>query len=611
MSGTLRFEVLGPQRAWYGDRELDTGPGKQRAVLAVLLLSPGRPVPTGQIVEAVWPEDSPAHGPNVVQKYVAGLRRVLEPDRSPRTPGQVLTLTDAGYLLRVPPASVDAVVFEREVHRARRLRSEGRDGEAVAVLRSALESWRGEPFAGLPGPLFDSARHRLVELRAAALETRAEIELDLGRHRELVGELVELTAEFPLRGGLRHQLMLALHRSGRQAEALAVYREYADLLREEFGIEPDDGLQNLHRRILQSDPTLIPATGAVPVPTPTAAPGSPEPVAPPAAQAPPPPAQAPTPAAPVASPVGPTVSPVPAEADAALPTTPFELPSGPQTAARPLAAPPVHAPSADRAPFPTYLPPPPLPSSFAAPMPVESRARPAITTPRWVSATATVVGTLLVLLSFGFLTWLVILAYAAWRRSWRLALAGVGYLALVVTEVSLLDIENPEAEPPMAEATLFIGLAAISLFVGAAHVIVLNRGVWATLTGGPGSVRGRAGEERRIRREHSRYLLYHYPAARAELRIGRPDLPRTFDDGGLIDVNSVPEQILARLPGLTVEQCRHLAVDRWLRGPYVSIEEFAGRCMLPPNVTEPLRDLLVFLPPIAVPSSEPARPPGS
>ncbi|TDC39101.1 transcriptional regulator [Micromonospora sp. 15K316] len=598
MSGTLRFEVLGPQRAWYGDRELDAGPGKQRAVLAVLLLSPGRPVPTGQIVEAVWPEDSPANGPNVVQKYVAGLRRVLEPDRSPRTPGQVLTLTDAGYLLRVPPASVDAVVFEREVHRAQRLRAEGRVTDAV--LGPALESWRGEPFTGLPGPLFDSARHRLVELRAAALETRAEIELDLGRHREMVGELVELTAEFPLRGRLRHQLMLALHRSGRQAEALAVYREHADLLREEFGIEPDDALQRLHRRILRSDPTLMPAAGPAAVPTAPAAPESPSP-APVASSA----AQAPSPAAPVAASPGPAGSPSPAAPGPALPAVPVDLPSGPQAAAAP------DVPSVGGTSFPTYVPPPPVPSSFAVPTPAQNRARPGGTTPRWVSATATVAGTLLVLLSFGCLTWLVVLAYAAWRRSWRLALAGLGYLALVVVEISLLDIENPEAEPPMTTATLFIGLAAVSLFVGAAHVVVLNRGVWATLTGGRGSARSRAEEERRIRREHSRYLLYHYPAARAELRIGRPDLPRTFDDGGLIDVNAVPEQILAGLPGLTVEQCRHLAVDRWLRGPYVSIEEFAGRCMLPPQVTEPLRDLLVFLPPITVPSSDPARPPGS
>ncbi|NES36022.1 AfsR/SARP family transcriptional regulator, partial [Micromonospora sp. PPF5-17] len=297
MSGTqvppdpagLRFALLGPQRAWYADRPLDLGPGKQRAVLAVLLLSAGRPVPTGQIVDAVWPEEPPANGPNVVQKYVAGLRRVLEPERSPRTPGQVLALTDAGYLLRVPPEAVDAVRFERGVHRARQGHAAGRTAEALAELTAALELWQGEPFTGFAGPFFDSARHRLVELRAVALETRVELELASGRHGELVGELVDLVREFPVRERLRQQLMLALYRSGRQAEALAAYREFAGLLREEYGIEPGEVLQGLHGRILRSDPALTPLTPgldrqpALPAPraesTPTTATAPPPPAA--------------------------------------------------------------------------------------------------------------------------------------------------------------------------------------------------------------------------------------------------------------------------------------------------------------------------------------------
>lgn len=143
MSGQLRFEILGPQRAWYADREIDLGPGKQRAVLAVLLLSAGRPVSTGQIVDAVWPEEPPANGPNVVQKYVAGLRRVLEPERSPRTPGQVLSLTDAGYLLRVNPEAVDAVRFERGVQAARQRHAAERTEQALSELATALDLWQG------------------------------------------------------------------------------------------------------------------------------------------------------------------------------------------------------------------------------------------------------------------------------------------------------------------------------------------------------------------------------------------------------------------------------------------------------------------------------------
>ena len=296
MSGTLRFEILGPQRAWYADREIDLGPGKQRAVLAVLLLSAGRPVSTGQIVEAVWPEDPPANGPNVVQKYVAGLRRVLEPDRSPRTPGQVLSLTDAGYLLRVGPEAVDAVRFERGIHRARQRRAEGRAVEALTELATALDLWQGEPFTGFTGSVFEAARQRLVELRAVALETRAELTLDLGRHREMVGELLELVAEFPVRERLRHHLMLSLYRSGRQAEALAAYREIADLLRDEHGIEPGDALQELHRRILRSDPTLAPQ------PIGTGHPAGDQPTAPPAAVPSAPPQRASQPAMPSPAP---------------------------------------------------------------------------------------------------------------------------------------------------------------------------------------------------------------------------------------------------------------------------------------------------------------------
>jgi len=137
--------------------------------------------------------------------------------------------------------------------------------------------------------------------------------------------------------------------------------------------------------------------------------------------------------------------------------------------------------------------------------------------------------------------------------------------------------------------------------------VLLSRGLWEAITGRPDSARGRANEERRIRREHARYLLYHYPAARAELGLGRPDLPRTFDDGGLVDVNAVPEQVLTALPGLTPEQGRQIVVDRWLRGPYASMEEFAARCLLPPNATEPLRDLLLFLPPASRPDEARTR----
>lgn len=546
----LRFELLGPQRAWYADCPIDLGPGKQRAVLAVLLLSAGRPVPTGQIVDAVWPDEPPANGPNVVQKYVAGLRRVLEPDRSPRTPGQVLTLTDAGYLLRVPPEAVDAVRFERGVQRARQRHTDGRADEALAELTAALELWQGEPFTGFAGPYFEAARHRLVELRAVALETRAELALESGRHRELVGELVELIAEFPVRERLRHQLMLALHRSGRQAEALAAYREFADLLREEHGIEPGEALQELHGRILRSDPALH---LTVPGPGPTAA--GPD-AGPPAV---------PSPGSMVAQP------------DARWPATVPAPRSGPAEVA-------IGAPAALG---PVYLVGLPQPSGGWAEQP----------SPGWVRFVATVVGTAITLLSFGALTWAVVLAYALWRRSWRLALAGAGYF-LIIAGMVVVALRMPDTdELSDLEVLYLLGALATCWLLGAAHVVLLNPtlGSWARRLLGSDSQR--VAEERQLRREQARYLLQHYPAARHELRIGRPDLPRTFDDGGLVDINAVDEQVIAGLPGLTAAQSRHVAMERWVRGPFGSMEDLAARCLLPPALTNSLRDILVFLPP--------------
>ncbi|WP_431931659.1 BTAD domain-containing putative transcriptional regulator [Micromonospora sp. RP3T] len=571
MSEALRFELLGPQRAWYADRPLDLGPAKQRAVLAVLLLAAGRPVPTGQIVEAVWPEEAPVNGPNVVQKHVAGLRRVLEPDRSPRTPAQVLTLTDAGYLLRVAPEAVDVTRFERGVQRARQAQAAGRTAEALAEVHAALERWQGEPFTGFAGPWFDAARHRLVELRAVALETRTELELAAGRHGEAVGRLVELVAEFPVRERLRLQLMLALYRSGRQAEALAAYRDFADLLREDYGIEPGGSLQDLHRRILRSDPALLPPVADLPcpvspgadAPSTTARPG---PVSPPPAPRPP-------------------VSPVPGPS----PAVPTSLPAAPTTAA------PTSSPAA----------PMPLPAGWPGPAPLPHALLLALnpppeTTPRrsptWVQVTATVFGAATVLLSFGSLTWAVVLGYALWRRSWRLALAGVSYFLLIfiLVVVALNMPENEEVTD--AEALYLIGTMGVCWLVGAGHVVLLNPALWAALGALFWTGRQRGDEQRRLRREQARHLLHHYPAARTELRIGRPDLLRGYDDGGLVDVNAVPEPVLATLPGLTAEQCRQLAVDRWLRGPYGSLEELAGRCHLPSSTTEPLRELLLFLP---------------
>ncbi|MFI7075582.1 BTAD domain-containing putative transcriptional regulator [Micromonospora sediminicola] len=627
MSEALRFELLGPQRAWYADRPIDLGPAKQRAVLAVLLLAAGRPVPTGQIVEAVWPEEAPVNGPNVVQKHVAGLRRVLEPDRSPRTPARVLTLTDAGYLLRVAPETVDAVRFERGVQRARQAQSAGRAADALDEVAAALELWQGEPFTGFAGLWFDAARHRLVELRAVALETRTELELAAGRHGEVVGRLVELVAEFPVRERLRLQLMLALYRSGRQAEALAAYRDFAASLREDYGIEPGEALQTLHRRILRSDPTLLPTVAQPAAPpgtdtAPTAGPGvtaasPPAHPAPPRPDAPatPLPGPATAPAGPVGPPVPPAHAPTPPAPHERVPMPPVpvgHVESQPVPAGHvPTPSVPVGSPTAPAGATPAPGGPGSVdPSSGpVSAVPVAypqalfvSAGRPAETppdrrSPGWVRATATLVGAAVTVLSVGTLTWAVILAYALWRRSWRLALGALPYFLLVVSVFGLAVSSPVEEEPSDPMVIYFLFGLCVCWMLGTLHVVLLNPALWAALRGLFWTGPQRADEQRRLRREQARYLLHHYPSARRDLRIGRPDLLREFDDGGLVDVNAVPDTVFATLPGLTAEQRRQVAVDRWLRGPYGSLEELVVRCQLPPAATGALREVLLFLPP--------------
>jgi len=273
----LRFEILGEVRALRAGAPIDLGPAKQRAVLAVLLLQAGRPVPTHQIVDAVWGDDPPENGANVVQKYVAGLRRALDPDRAPRTPGELLALTGSGYVLRTADAALDTDEFQAAVTRAAAERAVNRPVEAAGTLRAGLSLWRGEALSGLSGSVFEAARTRLADARASAWETWAEIGVEQGRAGALIPELTRLTEEFPLREGLRTQLMLALHQAGRQAEALAVFRDAREYFLDEFGAEPGERMQEAHRRILRSEPAPPADPAATPPPTPV----SPPPDAPP------------------------------------------------------------------------------------------------------------------------------------------------------------------------------------------------------------------------------------------------------------------------------------------------------------------------------------------
>lgn len=244
--------------AWRGEAELDLGPRRQRAVLAVLLLRAGRVVPTGDILSAVWGEKLPADGPNVISKYIGRLRRLLG--------DEVLNRADAGYVARVDDDAVDVAVLERELASARALRRNGDTAGAAARLHAAHRLTHGTPLAGMTGTFFELERERLAELVFTVTEERIDADLELGRQVELVAELTGLVAAHPLRERLSSQLMLALYRTGRQAEALAVHRTLRERLADELGVDPGPEVTSAYETILRAEPenTLVRIPQALP-----------------------------------------------------------------------------------------------------------------------------------------------------------------------------------------------------------------------------------------------------------------------------------------------------------------------------------------------------------
>src|SRR5215218_7839429 len=246
----MEFKVLGPLEVRRDGRALELPGGKPRAVLAVLLLHANEPVSAERLAVALWGEDAPAAGPRTVQVYVSRLRRALGAE-------ELVATTAAGYLLAVRPGELDAERFERLVDQGRQALANGRAADAGALLRDALDLWRGAPLADLAfAPFVQVEIARLEEQRLAALELRVEADLAAGRHAEVVGELQHLLAAHPLRERLHAQLMLALYRSGRQADALEVYRHAREVLVEQLGIEPGTELHDLHEAILAHNPVI-------------------------------------------------------------------------------------------------------------------------------------------------------------------------------------------------------------------------------------------------------------------------------------------------------------------------------------------------------------------
>ncbi len=245
----LEFRILGPLEAWDGDRRLDLGGPKQRALLALLLLHRREVVASDRLIDSLWGEEPPPAAQKTLQVYVSRLRKTL---------GNGLLQTRAGgYALGLAPDQLDSERFERTMKEGRDFLDSGDPERAAAMLRGALSLWRGPPLADLTYEAFAASEVvRLEELRVAALEERIEADLALGREAELVPELEGLVQEHPLRERLRAQLMLALHRTGRQAEALAAYQELRRTRVEELGLEPSRALQELEQAILRQDASL-------------------------------------------------------------------------------------------------------------------------------------------------------------------------------------------------------------------------------------------------------------------------------------------------------------------------------------------------------------------
>jgi ABC-type transport system substrate-binding protein/DNA-binding SARP family transcriptional activator len=249
----MEFSVLGPLEAWHSGVEIPLGSRKQRVLLAILLLRANEVVPSDVLIDELWGEHPPPSAAHTLHVYVSRLRKALRVDGA----ADVLITFPGGYLLRVEFGQLDLQRFERLVEDGRRALAAGSPERAAEKLRSADALWRGRALADLALEAFARVdAERLEEQRLTAREDRIEAELALGRHAALVPELETLVAQHPLRERLRAQLMLTLHRCGRQADALRVYRDAREYLVEELGLEPSKRLRQLEQAILCQDDAL-------------------------------------------------------------------------------------------------------------------------------------------------------------------------------------------------------------------------------------------------------------------------------------------------------------------------------------------------------------------
>jgi DNA-binding SARP family transcriptional activator len=246
----MKICVLGPVGASRGGREVRLGGSKPRTLLAALILAHGRLVPDSQLSELLWGWQPPATESAQLCTYVSRLRSRLAPEVD-------IVRQPPGYLLRVRSAEFDYEVFERLTLVGQEYMNTGQYASAAACFQSALDLWTGPALANVTEFLASTELPRLDEARMAAVESRIDADLRLGRHLRLVSELTKLVAQYPMRERLRAQLMTALYHCGRQADAMAVFHEGRHMLSDELGVRPGAGLIGAYQAILRGNPTLL------------------------------------------------------------------------------------------------------------------------------------------------------------------------------------------------------------------------------------------------------------------------------------------------------------------------------------------------------------------
>ncbi|WP_328523068.1 AfsR/SARP family transcriptional regulator [Kribbella sp. NBC_00359] len=249
----VEFKILGPLEIYGGGEELVVGGNRSRSILAALLLEANRVVSIQQLIAAAWGDEFPAGVRIQVQNRVSDLRRVFRSG-----PGGVdpIGTRGSGYLVEVGEGQLDLHEFEHDLRRAANFEQAGCPVEATLAIDAALGWWRGPALDGMATATLEVAARRIEERRLGALEWRARLRLELGRHAEVVPELLGLVALHPYGEGLQCLLMLALYRAGRRAEALETFRRARGLLRDQLGVEPGVELRRLHEAMLRGDPSL-------------------------------------------------------------------------------------------------------------------------------------------------------------------------------------------------------------------------------------------------------------------------------------------------------------------------------------------------------------------